>query len=175
MRDFWKRRREQADWPEPRSEFLHELADDIRATKERTRIPRFRLALVLAVAAALLLPLAAFADRREGNRTRETIKAVVSYLQANTVGTRNDTRDNDDDDDGGGTGGGGGGGDDDDDDDEGYRGDDDDDDDDDEDDDEGYRGDDDDDDGDDDDGGGGGGDDDDDGGGGGGGGDDDDD
>jgi hypothetical protein len=156
MRDFWERRRDRADWPKPRTEFLNSLADEVRETRKQARFSRFRLALVLGVLVALLLPLAAFADRSPaGDTTRDTITAVVSYLQANTVGTASvNSRSDDDDDDGGGGGGGdddddggggGGGGGGDDDDDGGGGGDDDDDDD--------YRG--------------GGGDDDDDGGGGG--------
>jgi hypothetical protein len=169
MRDLWKRRRDRADWPKPRTEFVNSLADQVRETRNeaetrnQARIGRFRLALVLAVLVVLLVPVVAFAGRPSGgDGPGATIKAVVSYVQANTVGTASLFRTNDDDDDDGGGGG-------DDDDDGGGRGGDDDDDDD-------YRGDDDDDDdggGDDDDDGGGGGDDDDDGGGGGG--DDDDD
>jgi hypothetical protein len=146
MRDFWKRRRDRADWPEPRTEFLDSLADEIRETRSQAKIGRFRLALVFGVFVALLLPLAAFGHNTPAG---ESVKAVVSYIQANTVGAASNADDDDD------------GGDDDDDGGGGYRGDDDDD----------GGGDDDDDGG----GGGGGGDDDDDGGGGGGGGDDDDD
>jgi hypothetical protein len=176
MRDFWKRRRDRADWPEPRTEFVNSLADEVREarsqaeTRNQARIGRFRLAFVLAVFVLLLVPVVGFAGSPSGgDGAGAKIEAVVSYLQANTVAKASPFRSNDDDDDGGGGGGGGdddddgggggGGGGGGDDDDDGGGGDDDDDDD--------YRG------GDDDDDDGGGGDDDDDGGGGGG--DDDDD
>jgi hypothetical protein len=167
MRDLWKRRRDRADWPKPRAEFVDSLADEVREarnqaeTRNQDRVGRFRLAFVLAVLVLLLVPVVGFAGSPSGgDGAGAKIEAVVSYLQANTVAKASPFRSNDDDDDGGGGGGddddgGGGGGDDDDDgggdddDDDDYPGDDDDDDDDD-------------DGGDDDDDGGGGGDDDDD-------------
>jgi hypothetical protein len=122
MRQFWKRREDRADWPEPRTEFLHSLADKVSETRGRRRFPELRLAFVLVVAVALLLPLAAFAGRSQKVSARETVKAVASILQANTTSRATNRNGDDDDDNGGGSGGGGGGGGDDDDDDNGGGG-----------------------------------------------------
>jgi hypothetical protein len=86
-------------WPEPSSEFLNGLSDEIREVRPDSATGgRFRFAFALVATAALLLPLAAFADQAGDNLARR--EDGVSFQ---LVGT-----DDDDDDDSAGGGYGGG-------------------------------------------------------------------
>jgi hypothetical protein len=81
----------EAAWPEPPEEFVHQLADEI--TELRRPAPmggRFKLSFALVAAAALLLPLAAFADQAGDNLARREDSVEVQLVAT------------DDDDDGGG-------------------------------------------------------------------------
>jgi hypothetical protein len=105
MKPFWRQREEQADWPEPRTEFLNSLADNVREARSRpSRFRELRLALVMAVVVALLVPLAAFAGRGPATGARDTVKAVFSIVSEKSTPSRDAGRgghDDDDDDNGG--------------------------------------------------------------------------
>jgi hypothetical protein len=102
MSRFWKKREDRADWPEPRAEFLQSLADEIRGTRGRVRSLGLRLAFVMVIALALLVPLSAFAGG-PGSSARDAVKSVVSVVQADSKSStsRNNGGKHDDDDDNG--------------------------------------------------------------------------
>jgi hypothetical protein len=107
MRRFW-RRDDRADWPEPRAEFLQSLSDEIRGVRRRFRPGGLRLAFVMVVALALLVP-SAFAAGSGQSGVRDALKSVVSVVQADSKssvaraggGGKHDDDDDDDDDDNG--------------------------------------------------------------------------
>jgi hypothetical protein len=105
MKPFWRQRKDQADWPEPRTEFLNSLADNVQEARSRpSRFRELRLALVMAVVVALLVPLAAFAGRGPATGARDTVKAVISAVSDKSTPSRDAGRgghDDDDDDNGG--------------------------------------------------------------------------
>lgn len=66
-----KRSGGEAAWPEPSEEYVHQLSDEIsEARRPAPRGGRFRLSFALVGAAALALPLAAFADQAGDNLAR---------------------------------------------------------------------------------------------------------
>ena len=82
MRRFW--RRDKADWPEPRAEFLQSLSDEVRSGRGRIRHGGLRLAFVVVGVIALLVPVAAIAGRPGTQDLRAAVKAVTSAVNADT-------------------------------------------------------------------------------------------
>jgi hypothetical protein len=100
MRRFW-RREDRAEWPEPRAEFLQSLSDEIRGARPRVRAIGLRLAFVVVIALALLIPLSAFAGSSGKSPVRQAVKAVYSTVQADSKASlsRNNGKKNKNDDD----------------------------------------------------------------------------
>jgi len=77
-----------AAWPEPPEEFVHQLSDEIvelrRPAPQGGR--RFRLSFALVGAAALLLPLAAFADQAGDNLARRDDAVEVEMVATDDDG-----------------------------------------------------------------------------------------
>ena len=77
-----------AAWPEPPEEFVHQLSDEIvelrRPATQGGR--RFRLSFALVGAAALLLPLAAFADQAGDNLARRDDAVEVEMVATDDDG-----------------------------------------------------------------------------------------
>jgi hypothetical protein len=83
-----KRPGAEAEWPEPSDEFVHQLSGEI--TEVRSPAPRsgrFRLSFALVGAAALLLPLAAFADQAGDNLARRDDAVDVELVATDDDGT----------------------------------------------------------------------------------------
>jgi hypothetical protein len=83
-----KRPGAEAEWPEPSDEFVHQLSGEI--TELRSPAPRsgrFRLSFALVGAAALLLPLAAFADQAGDNLARRDDAVDVELVATDDDGT----------------------------------------------------------------------------------------
>jgi len=99
------KRPERAVWPEPPSEFLHQLADEIREDRRPASTSSgrmFKIAFALVATVALLLPLGAFADQAGDNLARREDDVMFQLVESDD--------DDDDSDDGDGTDDGGVGG-----------------------------------------------------------------